>query len=312
MALSSARVVGTISLLDIGSAHAHMPREMVTSLSVFGLLLSAPPVLAQSSSATPGGCGEVVTIETHDRTTTRYALAYPQPASGQVGRGALVLLVGGGGHLDLDEKGCPRALRGNSLVRSLPDFHSAGFVTALVDAPSDHPGEDGLAGFRITAQHAEDLGKVIADVRARAKAPVWLVGTSRGSISAVNAAARLSGPSAPDGLVLTSALMSGFRGGRKPWVAHTVFDLPLETIRVPVLVVGHAEDKCIRSPAHLMDNITARTNGTREQVFTVTGGPGMPGPPSIEACEGRAPHGFVEQEAQVAIGIARFVGGGRF
>jgi len=201
---------------------------------------------------------------------------------------------------------------GNSLVRSLPHFHGAGFVTALVDAPSDHTGEDGLGGFRIAVQHAEDLGKVIADVRARTKTAVWLIGTSRGAISAVNAASRLSGPSAPDGLVLTSALMSGFHGGRKPWVAHSVFDLPLEAIRMPVLVVGHAEDKCVRSPANLMDGITARTSGAREQVVTVTGGPGKPGRPNVDACEGRSPHGFVEQEADVAAGITRFIDGGTF
>ena len=287
-------------------------RARMMRFAIFGLVILATPVLAQPGVGAPPGCGEVVTIATHGRTTTRYALAHPRPAATQGARAALVLLVGGGGHLDLDNNGCPRALRGNSLVRSLGHFHDAGFVTALVDAPSDHPGEDGLAGFRITVEHAEDLGKVIADVRARSGAPVWLVGTSRGSISAVNAAARLSGRSAPDGLVLTSALMSGFFGGRKPWVAHTVFDLPLESIRVPVLVVGHAEDKCIRSPADLRENITSRTNGAREQVVTVTGGPGRAGPQGIEACAGRAPHGFFEQEAEVAAGIARFIGGGRF
>ena len=276
------------------------------------LLLSATTSLAQSNADPLTRCGEVVTIETHGRTTTRYALTYPQGAPAQAGRTALVLLVGGGGHLNLDDNGCARALTGNSLVRSLPHFHGAGFVTALVDAPSDHPGDDGLAGFRITTEHAGDLGKVIADVRTRTNALVWLVGTSRGSISAVNAAARLSGPSAPDGLVLTSALMSGFSGGRKAWVAHTVFDLPLEAIRVPVLVVGHAADKCIRAPADLMGNITARTNGAREQVVTVTGGPGRSGPPSVDACEGQAPHGFVEQEAEVTAGIARFILGGNY
>ena len=162
--------------------------------SVFAalLLVSATAASLAQSNAAPqaDGCGEVVTIETHGRTTTRYALAHPQGAPAQGGRIALVLLVGGGGHLDLDDKGCPRALTGNSLVRSLPHFHGAGFVTALVDAPSDHPGEDGLAGLRITTQHADDLGKVIADVRTRTNAPAWLVGTSRGTISAVNAAAR--------------------------------------------------------------------------------------------------------------------------
>jgi len=153
---------------------------------------------------------------------------------------------------------------------------------------------------------------VIADVRARTNGPLWLVGNSRGSISAVNVSARLSGSSAPDGLVLTSAVTSGFIGGHKPWVEQTVFDLPLEAIRLPILVVGHAQDKCIRTPADQMNNITARTNGIREQVFTVTGGPGRSGPPSVEACKGRAPHGFVEQEAEVVDGIARFIGGGSF
>jgi hypothetical protein len=152
--------------------------------------------------------------------------------------------------------------------------------------------------------------QVIADVRARTQAPVWLAGTSRGSISAANAASRLSGPSAPDGLVLTSALMSGQSGARKAWVAQTVFDLPLEAIRVPVLVVGHAADKCLRSPADLMGRVAARTNGAREQVVTVTGGPPDPGgSPSIAHCEGRMPHGFLDQEAEVAAGIARFIRG---
>ena len=276
------------------------------------LLFSATTAaLAQPSAAsTANSCGEVVTIGTHDRTTTRYTFAHTEGAPVQGARIALVLLVGGGGHLNLDDKGCPRALTGNSLVRMLPFFHDAGLVTALVDAPSDHPGEDGLAGFRITTQHADDLGKVIADVRTRTNGSVWLVGTSRGTISAVNVASRLSGPSAPDGLVLTSALMSGDVGARKSWVAHTVFDLRLEAIKIPVLVVGHAADNCVRSPAGLMGNITARTHGVRQQAVTVTGGPINPGrAPSIAACEGRAPHGYVDQEAEVAAGMARFIRG---
>jgi hypothetical protein len=287
---------------------------MRLSAFCFFLLALAPACLAQPGAESPAAsCGEVVTIDAHNRSTTRYSLAQPQGAGAQGAPTALVLLAGGSGHVDLDDKGCARALKGNSLVRSIPLFRAAGFVTALVDAPSSHHGEDGLGRFRIHAQHAEDLGKVIADVRARTKRAVWLVGTSRGSISAVNAASRLSGPAAPDGVVLTSALMSGQSGAKKAWVAHSVFDLALEAIRVPVLVVGHAADRCLRSPASLMGDITARTNSAREQVVTVTGGPGSSaGGPSIEACEGGAPHGFIGQEAEVASGIARFIHGGKY
>jgi hypothetical protein len=277
-------------------------RSLLSALAI--VAASAAPLFAQSN--TEGGCGEVVTLETHGRTTTRYALLQPKNA-----QAALVLLPGGGGHVDLDDKGCPRALKGNSLVRSLPHFHGAGFATALVDAPSDHPGEDGLKGFRMSPQHADDLGKVIAELRKRTNLPVWIVGTSRGTISAANAAARLTGPAAPDGVVLTSAIMSGGSGGHRPWAVQTVFDLKLEAIRVPILVLGHAADNCPRTPAGLMSGITARTNGAREQVATVTGGAGG-APAGLEACQGQTPHGFQGQEAAVAAGIARFIRGGSY
>jgi hypothetical protein len=292
----------------------HFWNSVVRS-SIVGLLwlLSATASLAQGTSAlSDGRCGEVVTIETHNRSTARYAFV-PPPGASMPGQSiTLALLLGGSGRVDLDEKGCPRALIGNSLVRSIPFFHGAGFGTALVDAPSDYHGEYGLGGFRIETAHAQDIGKVISELRGRTQGAVWLVGTSRGTISVVNAAARLSGPSAPDGIVLTSALMSGQRTAKKGWVAQTVFDLPLEAIRMPLLVVGHAADMCIRSPASLMGEISARTNGARKQVVTVSGGPGWTGPPSIDACESRSPQGFVDQEAEVAAGIARFVRGGDY
>lgn len=100
---------------------------------------------------------------------------------------------------------------------------------------------------------------MIADVRARVSGAVWLVGTSRGTLSAANAA-------------------------------------------------------CLRSPASAMESVAARIGSTRKQVVTVTGGPGAPTGPQagIEACVSRAPHGFTEQEAEVAAGIARFVRGGLY
>jgi len=49
-------------------------------------------------------------------------------------------------------------------VRSAPIFRELGFHTAVVDAPSDMPGEDGLAGFRLTEEHAQDLGRVAAGI----------------------------------------------------------------------------------------------------------------------------------------------------
>jgi hypothetical protein len=110
-----------------------------------------------------------------------------------------------------------------------------------------------------------------------------------------------------------SAMMSGDARAKKALAAQTVFDLRLEAIKVPVLVVGHASDNCVRSPAKLMSNITARTQGARQQVVTVAGGPIAPGrASSLAACEVREPHDFVDQEAEVAAGIARFILGGSY
>ncbi len=281
--------------------------QWLLATALFGAVTVASAQAANSDN--DAGCGEVISLRTHAASTTRYTLATPRVAAGEAPRVALVLLPGGAGYVNLDDRGCAQLLKGNSLVRSIGLFRGDGFYTALVDAPSDWQGEEGLAEFRIHQQHADDLGKVIADIRKRTQAAVWLVGTSRGAISAANGAARLSGTSAPDGVVLTSPVMSGQPGARKPFAAQSVFDLPLESIRIPILVLGHAEDACARSPAGRIKEILARTEGAREQAVVVTGGPGGAGLSSLAACEGRSPHGFLGQEAEVARGIARFVRG---
>jgi hypothetical protein len=154
---------------------------------------------------------------------------------------------------------------------------------------------------------------VIADLRARTGAAIWLAGHSRGSISAANAASRLTGAAAPDGVVMLSAMMVGDASKRKPFVAQTVFDPPLEAFAVPVLVIGHEADNCLRSPARLMGTITARTRGVRQETVTVTGGPIAPGrTPNLGDCGIGEPHDFVAQEAELAAGIVRFIGGGRY
>jgi pimeloyl-ACP methyl ester carboxylesterase len=277
--------------------------RVLAGMLVLGFGLLAQPHPAWSA------CGQVVEIPSHGGTTTRYALAGSTGDSATV---SLVLLAGGGGHLDLDAKGCPHALTNNSLVRMAPLFHRAGFVTALVDAPSGMGGPDGLMGFRASSSHADDLGRVILDLRRRTGGAVWLVGTSRGSISAANAAARLSGNAAADGLIMTSVLMDGDPMARKSWVAQSVFNLPLDSITMPVLLIGHDDDNCIRSPSDMMTEVAARLRSSRVKVVAVTGGPGGSHPSQdVEACVALSPHGFIGQENEVVAEIRGFIGLGR-
>lgn len=274
---------------------------------LFVLPLTLVPAVQAADS-----CGERVSVQSHKGTTMHYSVAAPSGKSAKPA--ALVLLAGGSGYLDLDDKGCPRLLTGNSLVRSAAIFRELGFTTALVDAPSDYTGEDGLGGFRAAPAHAEDLGLVIAGLRKRTGGAVWVVGTSRGTISAANAAARLSGDSAPDGVVLTSVLTVGDTGQKRAWVAQTIYDVPLDSIRIPALMVGHEKDLCRRSPPTEMHKVADGIGSARKQVVVVTGGAGRESgaQPGLAACKGQSPHGFMGQEAEVAAGIARFVRGGSY
>ncbi len=267
------------------------------------LLLS----LLIASVAQAQGCGEVLSIATASAGEQRAAFVAPtaQPPV------TLVLLPGGGGHAALDAQGCAQKLKGNWLNRALPLFQAAGLGTLFVDAPADRQGADGLGGYRGQAGHADDIGRLIAAVRARTGGAVWVVGTSRGSISAANAAGRLRGDAAPDGVVLTSSVVRGSSGAS--WVRQTVFDVPLADITAPLLAVVHAQDACVRSPPTESARLIAATRSARSQAVTVTGGPGPTASADpMQACEGRSPHGFDGQDAEVAAGIARFVRGGAY
>ena len=261
-------------------------------------------LFAQSALA----CGERVNLETHDDMRSAYSLAGSKDAA----RAALVLLPGGGGYLDLDEIGCPRKLTGNSRVRIRGLLNSEGFVTALVDAPSDRQCKEGLGGSRIHPDHATEIGNIIVDIRALTGKPVWLIGTSRGAISAVNSAARLSGVEAPDGLILTSPVTSGREGSYKAWVAQSVFSVDLEAIRIPVLDIAHTGDKGVRTPPDLAGLIVEKTSGTREKIVKVNGGPGWSGRVSVKACRSKSAHGFIEQDVEIGSDMVQFIAGGKF
>ena len=117
------------------------------------IVLMVASAAAISQAAPAEGCGEVVNIATHSGATTRYAFtpASGTPAEARIG---LVMLIGGGGYINLDDQGCPRLLSRNVLVRMRPLLYQAGIVTALVDTPSDMKSEEGLGGFHIASGHA--------------------------------------------------------------------------------------------------------------------------------------------------------------
>lgn len=267
------------------------------TLAIFVALLFANAAGAQ----TP--CGEVRHFD--PPSGGRFSVSIATPITPTM---VFVLLPGGSGLVDLDDQGCPRALRGNSLIRAIPNFVAGGAVAALVDAPAEWRGPHGLSTFRIEPGHAEALGLAVKALRETYRVPVWIVGTSRGAISAANAASRLTGDAAPDGVVLTSPVSAGGRGNL-PFVSQDVFQLPLARIASPLFVLGHANDTCVRSPPHNVPRIAeAASASPRKRSFVMTGGPGASAN-DPQACEGRSPHGFDGQEDDMAALVLRFARG---
>jgi hypothetical protein len=204
----------------------------------------------------------------------------------------VMLLPGGEGGIGSVKGAEPRSK--NFLVRTRELFAAAGFNVAVVGKPSDT--DDLTREFRAGAKHAEDLRMVAERLRAQLGKPVWLVGTSRGSVSAAAAGAKLD-PPAIAGIVLTSSVTYSRAGFATP-------NLALADVRVPVLVLHHKRDACRDCDPREAHMITDRLTGAPvKKLLLVDGG----GDPSGPVCEPMHYHGFIGMEAEAVQHIVDFI-----
>jgi pimeloyl-ACP methyl ester carboxylesterase len=202
----------------------------------------------------------------------------------------LLLLPGGEGGIGF-KGGTPTST--NFLVRSRDLFAGRGFNVAIVGKPTDHDDLDEV--FRATPSHVEDLRRVIENLHTQYGKPVWLVGTSRGTISAAAAAIALG--DAIGGVVLTSSIT-------RPDDPAAVQNLPLAKIRVPVLVMHHKRDSCRATPPSEAPRIMERLTGApAKKLVMVDGGGG----PYGGACQPMHWHGFIGMEQEAVDTIADFI-----
>lgn len=248
------------------------------------LLAAAQMVHAQNVQS-------VLDVPTRPGVTQRLLLLEP-PAP----KAAVVLFAGGHGGLQLSPEGSMSFGKGNFLVRSRQLFADQGLLVAVIDAPSDRQSAPFLDGFRQTAEHADDVKAVIAALRQRAKAPVWLVGTSRGTQSVAYMAHTLSASDSPDGIVLTSTVLNDRR-------SRGVNAMPMEQVRLPVLVVHHEQDGCaVCSFADVPVLMRKLAAASRKALLSFKGGASTGDP-----CEAFAHHGYNGLERDVVQQIAAWL-----
>ena len=206
---------------------------------------------------------------------------------------ATVLLLpgGAGGFGSIDASGRPGG--GNFLVRSSALFAAAGFNVAIMGRPSDV--NDLSYEWRTRPEHQADIRQVLDWLRQRSDAPLWLLGTSRGTISAALAA--IDQQQAVAGLVLSSSIVSGSKPG-------TLGTLALERIRVPVLLLHHARDACALCRPDALPAVLERLReAPAKQLALVDGGEGAQG----DVCGAQHWHGFIGMEAQAVELIAGWI-----
>jgi hypothetical protein len=228
---------------------------------------------------------------------------------------AVMLFAGGNGLLNLQPNGAIGTnLKGNFLVRSRDRFVERELFVAVVDTPNQVEIDGNV---RLSAQYAQDIGRVIADVRGRIRkgGKVWLVGTSSGTMSAAGVASRLplgvphpppipdreESLRHPDGIVLTATQTTVVKG----YCGRTVFHTRLSAINVPAFVVSHASDACGCSPPKTAAKVMAALTGVPDKDSLLVSG-GDP-PISKDACQAMTPHGFLGIEGSVVDAIAKWI-----
>lgn len=203
----------------------------------------------------------------------------------------VVLMPGGGGGISINN-GAPTS--NNFLVRSRDHFVANGFNVAVMDRPNDQNELD--YPFRVSPEHIQDLRRLVSYLKSDSGLPVWLVGTSRGTVSAT-AAAIAFGNDELTGIVLTASVTSEKKVGAVPAQR-------LDAIRIPVLVLHHEKDAChICSPADVPQIVTGLKNSPVKKLVMVNGGENPTGDP----CKAKHWHGFVGMEKEAVDIIAGWI-----
>jgi len=171
-------------------------------------------------------------------------------------KGLMVLFAGGQLTAKIDGSGTNVISAGdNFVVRSAHLYARQGYKVITIDQPSDAATQlkplNSSAGYaldtyRTSVLHAIDISAVINNVNS--DLPIYFVGTSRGTISAV-AQSALS-----NGLALSSPVTAGSQPEAFP-VGSSQADPA--TVDVPAHVIWHANDACTKSPPAGAEDLAA-------------------------------------------------------
>ena len=272
-------------------------RRHIPELLLLGALLALAPHRAHAQPKDPNAAfaNEVIVAQLPGRSIT--ALVTHRPGATKFTH-AIALFPGSPGYINLRaEDGEIRfGLRGNFLIRARRLFLEEGYLTVVVDAPSDQQ-INFWHSYRASERYGEDVKAVIEAVSGKFGALDWtFIGTSEGSVSAAHAARML--PSHARRAVLTSSLVMPSSQGAGLRVSD------IQGITIPLLWVHHRNDPCQYTE---YSRVKSYAEDTKTPLVTVTGARNRRGDPCMAFSE----HGFVGMEAKTIQAILSWIRSGQ-
>jgi hypothetical protein len=233
---------------------------------------------------------EMVTLQTRPGVTQSFVIL---DTSGRQPEAAALLYTGAGGRINLRrEDGQVKFGARNFLPRSSSEFVRNGLLPVVMDAPSDQ-GEL-TEGYRSSKEQTVDARAVVMDLKKRYPGlPIYLVGTSRGTISAAYIGRDLGDEVA--GVVLTSTMFGSNQPRRQ---APTLRGFDYSRIKPRLLFVHHRDDGCEHTPY-----ASAAKLAQHYPLVSVKGGK----PAESGSCEPFSAHGYFGREAGTVDAIAAWM-----
>jgi hypothetical protein len=258
-------------------------RTLASVLTFLSLL-----VYGGTSSAEAPRLGSVVKVETRGLFVPIYTVWRDDAVA------TVVLYSGGsGGYGKIGEDGWPNSA--NFLIRSAKFFAAHPFNVVLVGRASDVSDLDGAT--RIGDNHDLDNQAIFRTIKAKSTAPIWLVGTSMGTISVAAAAIHDAERNTIAGIVLTASV-TAYR------VKGAAATQALEKIKIPVLLLHHKRDDCkLSAPYEVKHIVAGLANAPIKKMVWVDEGTG----PTGDACQAMHFHGFIGMEKEAADLISEWI-----
>jgi hypothetical protein len=231
--------------------------------------------------------GEVVKVPTRPDVKTS---VFWQATEGATA--TLFVFPGGGGGFGKIEDGWPTS--NNFLVRTSKLWAAQGFNLAIFGRPNDS--EELGYDDRISDIHMQDVKAVLEWVKKQSAAPIWIIGTSRGTVSTAATLINIQDSQIAGGVVSSSVVEFKYAGAL-PWQ-------DLGKIKIPVLVYHHEKDACHAcKPYEVPGIIKGLKNSPIKKLMMVSGGTNPKGNP----CEGNHWHGFIGMEPQAVVDISSWI-----